>query len=274
MRITKKRIPRVGVILSALILAVVLIWLLVPNLFVPDDVAQDRRNGSLAPFTEGHFLGTDKLGRDVLDLIIAGTRSAMVGPICIAIGSIIIGLFLGGLAGWYGGPLDWIISRYADLTLSMPSLLLAIVAAGVIGGGYWVSVLVMIILYSPFDIRLVRAAVIQQKGKPYIESALILRMSTLRILMRHIFPNIALIVFVNFFLNIAYGLVSMSSLSYLGLGVSPGDADWGRLLSDGKALLYDNPGAIVGSGLAIVLTAVAINVIGSYVTERNLLEAQ
>jgi peptide/nickel transport system permease protein len=196
----------------------------------------------------------------------------MVGPVCIAVGSILIGLLLGGVSGWYGGPLDWIISRYADLTLSMPSLLLAIVAAGIIGGGYWVSVLVMIILYSPFDIRLVRSAVIQQKGKPYIESALIMRLGTVRILARHIFPNILMIVFVNFFLNIAYGLVSMSSLSYLGLGVAPGDADWGRQLSDGKAILFDNPAACLSAGFAIVVTAIAINVVGNYFMERNALD--
>jgi peptide/nickel transport system permease protein len=250
------------------------LFLLIPDLLAPGAMTQDKTGGSLPAFSEGHIFGTDKLGRDILKLMIAGTRSAIIGPVCIAVGSIIIGLLLGSIAGWYGGPLDWIISRYADLTISMPSLLLAIVAAGIIGGGYWVSVLVMIILYSPFDIRLVRAAVIQQKGKPYIESALILRVKTIRILWGHILPNIALVVFVNFFLNIAYGLVSMSSLSYLGLGVDKGAADWGLQLSEAKGLLYDNPAAILVSGLAIVLTAVSINVVGNYFMEKNILEGE
>jgi peptide/nickel transport system permease protein len=262
-------LPGAGVIFSLAVLAVVVAWMIAPGFFAPDALAQDVTNGGLPALSPGHPLGTDGLGRDVLKLIIAGTRSALIGPICIAVGSLAIGLVLGSLGGWYGGPADWVISRYADLTLSMPSLLIAIVAAGIIGGGYWVSVLVMIVLYSPFDIRLVRSAVIQQKSKPYIESALLMRLGAVRILAKHIFPNIIMIVFVNFFLNIAYGLVSMSSLSYLGLGVAPGAADWGRQLSDGKAILFENPASALGAGAAIVVTAIAVNVLGNYIMEKK-----
>ncbi|GHU04476.1 ABC transporter permease [Spirochaetia bacterium] len=216
-----------------------------------------------------HLLGTDALGRDVLKLLIAGSSSAMIGPLCIASGSIILGLVLGSIAGWSGGWLDKIISAYADLTLSLPTLLLAIVAAAIIGGGYWVNVCVMIILYSPSDIRLVRSMVIQQKTKPYIESTRMLKLSAARVLAVHIFPNIAMVSLVNFFLNIAYGLMSMSSLSFLGLGVGPQEADWGRQLFDGRTLLSQNPAISLSAGITIILTAVSINLIGSYLLERN-----
>ncbi|GHU65610.1 ABC transporter permease [Clostridia bacterium] len=269
---TRARMPR-SVKISIGVLIVIAACMAFPNLFAPGALNQDIAQGTLPALSPGHLLGTDALGRDVLKLLIAGARSAMVGPICIAVGSILIGILLGTIAGWYGGVADWIISRYADITLSMPTLLLAIVAAGIIGGGYWVSVLVMVILYSPFDIRLVRSAVVAQKGKPYIESALVMRISTGRILSRHIFPNISMVVFVNFFLNIAYGLVSMSSLSYLGLGVSPGDADWGRQLSDGRGVLFDNPAAALSAGIAIVVTAVCVNIVGNWMTERSSLES-
>ena len=263
-----KELP-VGVILSGMFLFIVLLWLLFPGVFAPDALSLDLESSNLGIGSPGHLLGTDTLGRDVLSLLIAGTRSAMIGPICIAIGSLMIGLLFGNIAGWYGGWLDRIISAYADLTLSMPALLLAIAAAGIIGGGYWVSVAVMIVLYSPADIRLVRATVIQQKSKPYIESALIMRLKPIHILAKHIFPNIYKIVLVNFFLNIAYGLVSMSSLSFLGLGVGPGDADWGRQLADGRQYLLINPALAIGAGLAIILTAVSINVIGNFATEKG-----
>jgi peptide/nickel transport system permease protein len=257
------------VLLSSFILALALFWIVFPAAGGSGALEQNIMFGAHPPLSHGHLLGTDVFGRDILKLTIAGTRSALIGPIAIALGSIVLGLLLGSIAGWFGGPLDWIISRYADLTLSMPSLLLAIVAAGIIGGGYWVSVLVLIILYSPFDIRLVRSAVIAERSKPYIEAALVLRLNTLRILAKHIFPNIAIIVLVNFFLNIAYGIVSMSSLSYLGLGVSPQAADWGRQLSDGRSLLFDNPAAILAPGIAIILTATAINIVGNWLSERN-----
>jgi peptide/nickel transport system permease protein len=232
-------------------------------------LAIDIKNTKLPAGSDGHLLGTDALGRDVVKLLIAGSSSTMIGPVCIAAGSLLIGLLLGSIAGWFGGFPDKIISAYADLTLSMPSLLLAIVAAAIIGGGYWVNVLVMIILYSPFDIRLVRSMVIQQKSKPYIESARMLKLNTGRILAVHIFPNIAMVVMVNFFLNIAYGLMSMSSLSFLGLGVGPKEADWGRQISDGRELLTQNPGVTLSAGIAIILTAVSINLIGNYLLERS-----
>ncbi|MCL2492570.1 MAG: ABC transporter permease [Clostridiales bacterium] len=262
----------VSVRISIVFLIVVVACMAFPGLIAPGALDQNIALGAVPALSPGHFLGTDKLGRDVLQLLVAGARSAMIGPVVIASGSIVIGILLGSLAGWYGGICDWIISRYADIMLSMPTLLLAIVAAGIIGGGYWVSVLVMVILYSPFDVRIVRAAVISQKNKPYIESALLLRLKTLRILAKHIFPNIALIIFVNFFLNIAYGLVSMSSLSYLGLGVAPGAADWGRQLSDGRQVLFDNAASALSAGIAIVLTAIAVNLVGNWLTERNTLE--
>ncbi|MDR0854034.1 MAG: ABC transporter permease [Clostridiales Family XIII bacterium] len=255
--------------ISLFILVVIALWLIFPALFGANHIPQDIITGVQPPGTAGHLLGTDSLGRDVLKLTIAGTRSALIGPLVIATGSIILGLLLGSLAGWYGGKVDWIISRYADITLSMPTLLLAIVAAGIIGGGYWVSVLVMTILYSPFDIRLVRSAVIGEKHKPYIEAGLVLKLKTIRILARHIFPNIAIVVMVNFFLNIAYGLMSMSSLSFLGLGVSPGSADWGRQLADSRGILWGNPAAALSAGIAIIITAVAINTIGNNFVQKK-----
>jgi ABC-type dipeptide/oligopeptide/nickel transport systems, permease components len=265
----KLKLPPARIVLSGLLLLIIFAWMILPSLFAPDALSLDIKNAKLPAGSVGHLLGTDALGRDVLKLLIAGAHSAMIGPICIALGSLIIGLILGSSAGWFGGFWDKIVSAYADLTLSMPSMLLAIVAAAIIGGGYWVSVLVMIILYSPFDIRLVRSAVIQQKYKPYIESTKMLNLSAASILAKHIFPNIAMVVLVNFFLNIAYGLMSMSSLSFLGLGVGPKEADWGRQLSDGRELLSQNPAMSLSAGIVIILTAVAINLIGSYLLERS-----
>jgi peptide/nickel transport system permease protein len=263
--------PRV--LVSAVILFIIAFWAVFPDAGGKGALQQDVLTGTLPPLSPGHILGTDALGRDILKLTIAGTRSAVAGPLCIAAGSLLLGLLLGSFAGYAGGLPDWIISRYTDLTLAMPSLLLAIVAAGIIGGGYWVSVGVMIILYSPFDIRLIRSAVIAEKKKNYIEAARILRLSPARILSRHIFPNIALMALVNFFLNIAYGLVSMSSLSFLGVGVSPGAADWGRQLADSRSLLFENPAAALSPGFAVILTSVSINIVGTWLAEQKTVDA-
>jgi peptide/nickel transport system permease protein len=252
---------------SFFLILVALLFIISPFI-APYALTQDMTRTSLPAFSEGTLFGTDALGRDIFWLTLAGTNSALVGPILIASGSLVVGLLLGSLAGYFEGIPDFVITRYADIMLSMPSLLLAIAITGIVGGGYYAAVFVMLILYSPFDIKLVRSAVYEQKNLPYIDAARLLKLKSPVILTRQIFPNIAPLAFVNFFLNIAGGLVSMSSLSYLGLGVSPGAADWGRQLADGQDIIFVNPAAVLLPGIMIVLTALAINTLGNYLSER------
>lgn len=258
----------VPVMVSFGVLAVVIAWGAIPA-FSAGALDQQILLGATPPGTPGHLLGTDALGRDVALLTIAGARTALIGPVAIALGSIILGLLLGLTAAYVGGWLDWFICRYVDLTLAMPSLLLAIVAAGVIGGGTGVSVAVMIVLYSPYDIRLIRSAALARIHEPYLEAAQLLGLGRLRVMFRHLLPVIRGLVGANFFLNVSLALVSLSALSFLGLGVSPQQADWGRQLNDARALLFINPAAAVAPGLAIIATAVSLNLIGDWLAERS-----
>lgn len=260
-----RRLPG-SVSISTLLLVGVVVLVVVP--LAPHALDQDILLGTTPAGAPGHPLGTDSLGRDVLALTLAGAQSAVVGPVVVALGSMILGIVLGSLAGYRGGWIDTAVSRYVDLTLAMPALLLAIVVAGVISGGYWITVAVLIVLFSPSDIRIVRGAVLQHAHRPYIESTRVLGLSTWRVMMRHILPNVRPLVLTTMFLNIAYALVSMSGLTYLGLGVSPGAADWGLQLSDGRDLLYTNPAASVIPGLAIILVATAVNIVGDHLSER------
>lgn len=260
-----RRVPGT-VTVSALLLGAVAVLVVVP--VAPHALDQDILLGTTPAGTPGHPLGTDSLGRDVLALTLAGARSAIVGPLVVALGSMVLGIVLGTLAGYRGGWVDAVISRYVDLTLAMPALLLAIVVAGVVGGGYWITVLVLVVLFSPSDIRIVRGAVLQHAHRPYIESTRVLGLPAWRVMMRHILPNVRPLVLTTMFLNIAYALVSMSGLTYLGLGVSPGAADWGLQLSDGRDLLWTNPAASVVPGLAIILVATAVNLVGDHLSER------
>lgn len=252
---------------SVLVLVAVAVLVVLP-LAHGTALHQDVLLGTTPAGTPGHPLGTDALGRDVLALTLAGARSAVLGPVVVAAGSLLLGLVLGTLAGYRGGVVDAVVSRYADLTLAMPALLLAIVVAGVVGGGYWITVLVLVVLFSPGDIRLVRTTVLQLRHRPYIEATRVLGISPVRVMVRHVLPNVRPLALTSFFLNVAYALVSMSGLSFLGLGVAPGAADWGRQLADGRELLYDNPAAAVVPGLAIILVATAVNVVGDWLSER------
>jgi peptide/nickel transport system permease protein len=263
-----RRIRRVPgtVTLSLAVLAVITAFTVLPR--SANALRQDIVLGVTPAGTPGHLLGTDKLGRDVLALTIAGARSAIIGPLGVALGSLALGLLLGVLAGYRGGLVDAVVSRYVDLTLAMPALLLAIVVAGVVGGGYWVTVLVLVVLFSPGDIRLVRSAALQHTHRPYIEATRVLGLPRWRVMAVHLVPNVLPLALTNFFLNVAFAIVSLSSLSYLGLGVAPGAADWGRQLSDGRALLFTNPAVSVAPGLAIILTATAINIVGDWLAAK------
>ena len=128
--------PALTPVLSAVPLAIVGVCVAFSNFLVPNATTQDILTGVVAPGEEGHLFGTDQLGRDIAQLAIAGARSAVVGPIVIALGSMLLGLLLGTLAGYTGGILDLVLSKYADLLLALPTTLIALVVAGLVDGGY------------------------------------------------------------------------------------------------------------------------------------------
>jgi peptide/nickel transport system permease protein len=215
-----------------------------------------------------YWLGTDDLGRDIFARLIVGTRTAVMGPIVIALGAMLLGNVLGLVAGYYGGLFDAIIMRWADLMYALPGLLVAIVVVGVLGRGYWLAVLLLVFLTTPYDTRLVRGAVLEQRGLPYVEAARTLGRPSWRIMTRHIWPNVLPVVVANTFLNFAFSLVILSALSFLGLGVSPGTPDWGRMLAENRTLIFDNAAAAVAPGLMIALTAASTNLLGDWLYER------
>lgn len=259
---------RLTPVLCAIPLVAIVVFAVAGSWLVPSPIPQDPLLGTVPPGTDGHLFGTDLLGRDILDLSIAGTRSAVIGPIVIALGSMLLGMVLGTTSGYIGGWVDLVLTKYADLLLALPVTLIALVVAGLIDGGYWVTVLVLVVLFSPTDIRLMRSAVLTQATQPYIESARVLQLSRWRIMFRHILPNVLPIAFATMLLNIAFALVAMSALSFLGLGVGPGEPDWGRQLADGRDLLSQNAAAALVPGLLIIITAAAINLMGDWLQEH------
>jgi peptide/nickel transport system permease protein len=180
----------------------------------------------------------------------------------------LIGNFFGVLAGYRGGASDTVISRLVDFVYALPALLIAIVVVGVLGGGYWLAVGLLIVLFAPVDTRIVRAATLEQRNRPYVEAARLLGLSDRRIMARHIWPNVLPIALANAFLTFAFAIVSLAALSFLGLGVGPGTADWGRMLSDSRNLLLDVPEAALAPGIAIVLIAVSVNILGDFLSEN------
>jgi peptide/nickel transport system permease protein len=234
----------------------------------PHDPAAQDLVSTLGQPSRAHWLGTDDLGRDVLSRTIAGARTAVLGPLLIALGAMLIGNIFGLLAGYHGGLVDAVIMRVADLVYALPALLVAIVVVGVLGGGYYRAVALLVFLYCPFDTRLVRAATLEQRSRPYVEAARTLGLRRMRIIFVHIWPNVLAVAVANATLAFAFALVSLSALSFLGIGAGPGTADWGRMLADSRTLLFDNPATALAPGIALVVTAASVNVIGDWLFEQ------
>ncbi|WP_369028962.1 MULTISPECIES: ABC transporter permease [Streptomyces] len=264
-----RRRPPLPVLFAALAVAVIALLVVTGDRlapYTPED--QDLLLGVAGP-GGGHWLGTDTLGRDVLSQVIAGTRNAVVGPLCVALGAVLLGVPLGVLAGYRGGLLDITANRFADLVYALPAMLLIIVVAGMLGGGYWLAVAVLTLLTLPAEIRLCRATTLVQARLPYVEAARTLGLPASSVMFRHILPNILPTVVATFLLDFVGALVGLSGLSYLGLGAAPGTPDWGQLLQQGQSLLPVNPYMSLAPALAITATATAVTLLGDWIHDSR-----
>ena len=253
---------------AGLIVAMVVMCAIFGELIAPDSPFTQRLAVGDTPPSAEFVAGTDLLGRDVVSRVIVGARTALFGPIVIAVGAFAIATFLGLLAGYLGGFVDSAIMRWVDFMQALPGPLIAIVVAGVVGGGYWTAVFVLVVLFTAPDTRIVRSAVLEQRPLPYIDAARALGISKTRILFVHILPNVLPIILAYVVLDFAFALVNLSGLSFLGLGVEPGTPDWGRMLFENRNILFSNPMALLLPAIAIILTAVSMNLIGDWLFER------
>lgn len=266
-RRTSRRFVGVLICLCWTVVLIVVACALFGDLIAPQGpYAQDLALGATSP-SSSHWLGTDELGQDVFSRVIVGARTAVIGPVLIALGGTLIGVLLGLMAGYAGGWLDTITLRWADLMFALPGHLVAIVVVGVLGGGYAIAIVVLIVLSSPYDTRLIRAATLEQRPRAYVEAARMLGLPGRSIAVQHIWPNLVPLVLASVFLGFAYGLLALSALSFLGLGVGPGTADWGRMLAESLVLLFQNPLGALAPGAMIVLTAASVNLIGDWLEE-------
>lgn len=262
----RKRSLLVG--FSLVVVALVVLCALFGQIVAPYPAAAQDLANTLAGPSLSHLLGTDDLGRDVFSRIIVGARSALIGPLIISLGAMIIGTVLGLTAGYRGGWFESLVMRWVDLMFAVPQLLIAIVVVGVLQGTYWEAVLVLIVLTAPADTRLLRGATVAQRNLPYVEALRVVGVPSRRILVGHVWPTLMPLTVAQTFLNFATSIVTLASLSFLGLGVAPGAADWGRMLAEGRDLVAVNPWAAIGPGLAIALTAASMNIVGDWLLEK------
>jgi peptide/nickel transport system permease protein len=264
----------IGVVL---IIVFVIFALLAPWIAPQDPAAIDLPTRLSLP-SHAHFFGTDELGRDIFSRIVFGARISLLVGSCVVLASLALGLIIGSIAGYYGGAIDRFINIVLmNAFLSFPGILLAIAFVAFRGPGIFNLILALSLGGWVGYARLVRGQVLAAREREFVEAARALGASDLRIIVRHILPNIIQPVIVQAAIGMAGAILAEATMSFLGLGVPPPTASWGAMLNDGRAHLFDAPHLVIFPALAVMLAVLSFNFIGDalrdYLDPRARIEA-
>jgi peptide/nickel transport system permease protein len=248
-----------------------------------EDIAPQDPNGlNLAgafkpPFWEAggsleHVLGTDNLGRDVFSKIIVGARVSVIVSFYAIIFSGAIGTFLGIIAGYFGGWIDTVIVRIAEIKMSIPALALALILSATLDPGLTTVVIVIVFTYWTWYARIIRSEILSLKERDYVAFAKVAGCGPLTIFGRHLLPNIFNTLLVLATLQVGQVIIFEASLSFLGLGIQPPDVSWGLMLADARQYITYAWWGITMPGIAIMLTCLSSNLVGDWL--RDLLDPQ
>ena len=259
-------------------LAILLFMMVIPAAFAPWVAPHDAFHGSLsdrlippvwqAGGTTDHILGTDKLGRDMLSRIIYGARvSLTVSLIAIFVGGI-MGTVLGLISGYFGGRTDSVIMRLVDISLALPTILLALVLVAAVGPSFGTVITVLIVLLWARYARLVRGEILAIKELDFIARARVAGASHTRIMFRYMFPNVVNSLIVLATLQVGYVILFESALSFLGAGLPRAEPAWGVMIADGRELIVTAWWVSMFPGLAIMLAVLALNLLGDWLRDH------
>lgn len=256
------------VIVCTIILAIVLMTIFAPWL-APYDPLEVNMDLHLLPPSSAHPLGTDALGRDVLSRVIYGGRASLLLAVAATACSMCVGLVIGIIAGYCGGIVDGIITAISNIFQGLPGMVLMIALVGVLERNSKSIILALVITSWVGFSRLVRGEVMKVKSEMYIEGMRCLGSGHLRIILRHVLPNIRTNVILQFTTRLGRVVLSVAGLSYLGLGIQPPTPDWGEMVS-GTARRYfrSAPHLLWAPGLCIILLTLSINLLGDILRDR------
>lgn len=257
-RMLKNRVSMVGLIMLAII---ILLVCLAPVIAPYDPNAMDFAALNATPSAK-HWFGTDNLGRDILSRLLWGGRSSLLlGFICAGFG-LAIGVAFGSLVGYAGKSVDMVVMRLCDVLSSIPGMLMAVLISTALGTGFFNTILAMSAGGIPNTIRGSRAMALKEREMEYLEAAKAMNCSKAKIVFRHMVPNIISPSIVGTTMMIGHSITSAASLSFVGLGIQPPDAEWGAMLSGAKNFMLNHPHEVLFPGIAILITVLATNMIG------------
>lgn len=248
-------------ITTSLVLLLILIAIAAPVIAPYNPLEAVMRNANMEPSLQ-HLCGTDKLGRDVLSRILCGASYSLGSVLLLVAIIFVIGTTLGVLAGYFGGIVDTVIMRIADMMISFPGIILAIAIAGVMGGSLVNAMIAMTIVTWTKYARLARSMVLKIKRRDFVEAAVVNGGTPPHILWTHIVPNILPLMVITAAADIGAMLMELAGLSFLGFGSQPPAPEWGLMLSEGRQQIQTAPWLMIFPGLAIFVTVVVFNLWG------------
>ena len=256
-----------GGLFGLAVLALFVFLALFGRFVAPYDANGSDFAATLSGPTARHLFGTDELGRDTLSRVISGSGIAVaVAMLSVAI-ALVVGVVIGIVAGYFGGWVDAILNRSQDVLFAFPTLLLAIIIVAVLGPGLVNAIIAIAIVYTPRFARIARASALTVKSAEYLDAARLAGVSTPVILLRHLLPNVLPPVVVLAALSMSTAQLAYASLSFLGLGVSPPQADWGSMLSKARDFITVAPWLVAFPTAALVLLMLAFNVLGDAIRD-------
>lgn len=227
--------------------------------YSPDDL--DLKHIFNGP-SSAHIMGTDGVGRDIFTRILYGGRYSLSLGICTSLFGACVGVVIGSIAGYFGGITETIIMRIMDVWSSLPSLLLCILISSALGAGFFNTMLALSIGGVPGTVRMIRAQILSERSKEYLEAAESINSSKISIMFKHTLPNVISPVIVSTTMGIGGTLTASATLSYIGLGVQPPTPEWGAMLSDARSHILNYPYLMIFPGIFIAITVLGINLLG------------
>lgn len=258
-----KRLRRNKLAMVGMFIVILMVFAAVFADFVaPYDYAAQDLSNKFADPSWAHPCGTDNYGRDILSRIIYGGRTSLLVCILSLVISLVVGGILGMVSGYYAGVTDGVIMRVIDVIQAIPAFLLAICISAALGTGIGNTALALAVGFVPGYARLIRAQVMSIHDQEYVEAARLSGCSPWRIMLRHILPNILSPVIVDTTLRVGAAIMTISSLSFIGLGVQPPTPEWGSMLADGREYIRDYWPMVVWPGVAIMAALFGFNLFG------------
>ncbi len=229
---------------------------------VPHEPSAQDYSALLQGPSSVHWLGTDYLGRDLFSRLVTGARVSLVAMAIVLSTALLIGVVVGSFAGYVGGIIEQVMISVIDIILALPSLVIALALIGILGTGYWSMIAALTFAWWANYARMSRAVVATELQQPYIEAARVMGASHLWIYVRHILPHVLGLVVVYASADAGALVLSIATLSFLGLGVQPPTPEWGQMLVDGMSYIEEYPQLVILPGLALTLVVVSFNLLG------------